>query len=74
MKGHFSAALLLALCAACMQPAEARAVLAPAPARVAKESDGLKRAIFAGGCFWGVEGVFSHVKGVTSAVSGFHGG
>ena len=35
---------------------------------------GSKTAIFAGGCFWGVEGVFSHVKGVKSAVSGFHGG
>ena len=74
MRGRFTAALLLALCAPCMQPAEARAVLAPVPARVAKESDGLKRAVFAGRCFWGVEGVFSHVKGVTSAVSGFHGG
>jgi peptide-methionine (S)-S-oxide reductase len=30
--------------------------------------------VFAGGCFWGVEAVFSHVKGVTSAVSGFTGG
>ena len=34
----------------------------------------LKTTIFSGGCFWGVEGVFSHVKGVTSAVSGYHGG
>lgn len=49
-------------------------VNAPAAARVAKEGKGLKTAIFAGGCFWGVEGVYSHVKGVTSAVSGFHGG
>ena len=47
---------------------------APSPSRVAKEGSGLKTAIFAGGCFWGVEGVFSHVKGVTSAVSGYHGG
>ncbi|HEX5344972.1 MAG TPA: peptide-methionine (S)-S-oxide reductase MsrA [Duganella sp.] len=31
-------------------------------------------AIFAGGCFWGVQGVFQHVKGVTSAVSGYTGG
>src|SRR5690606_41596188 len=30
--------------------------------------------IFAGGCFWGVEAVFSQTKGVTSAVSGYHGG
>ena len=27
-------------------------------------------AVLAGGCFWGVQGVFQHVKGVTSAVSG----
>ncbi|MEM6856729.1 MAG: peptide-methionine (S)-S-oxide reductase MsrA [Pseudomonadota bacterium] len=56
-------------------PAQAeRVVNAPAPKRIAKEGAGLKTAIFAGGCFWGVEGVFSHVKGVKSAVSGFHGG
>jgi peptide-methionine (S)-S-oxide reductase len=31
-------------------------------------------AVFAGGCFWGVQGVFQHVNGVTSAVSGYAGG
>ena len=31
-------------------------------------------AVFAGGCFWGVEGVYSHVKGVLSATSGYSGG
>ena len=31
-------------------------------------------AIFAGGCFWGVQGVYQHVKGVTQAVSGYAGG
>jgi len=31
-------------------------------------------AVFAGGCFWGVQGVFEHVKGVTRAVSGYAGG
>jgi peptide-methionine (S)-S-oxide reductase len=30
--------------------------------------------VIAGGCFWGVQGVFQHVKGVTSAVSGYVGG
>jgi len=30
--------------------------------------------VFAGGCFWGVQGVFQHVKGVTNAVSGYTGG
>ncbi|MBD2843105.1 peptide-methionine (S)-S-oxide reductase MsrA [Erythrobacter rubeus] len=60
----------------CASPAQAleEPVNAPAPKRIAKEGAGLKTAIFAGGCFWGVEGVFSHVKGVKSAVSGFHGG
>lgn len=59
----------------CASPAFAEEpVNAPAPKRVAKEGAGLKTAIFAGGCFWGVEGVFSHVKGVKSAVSGYHGG
>lgn len=67
---------ILALCAACQQPAIASedSVKAPAPARAAREPAGLKVALFAGGCFWGIEGVFSHVNGVTSAVSGFHGG
>jgi peptide-methionine (S)-S-oxide reductase len=31
-------------------------------------------AVLAGGCFWGVQGVFQHVQGVTSAVSGYDGG
>jgi len=46
---------------------------APTPTRQASEQ-GLQTAIFAGGCFWGVEAVFSHTRGVTSAVSGYHGG
>ena len=33
-----------------------------------------ERAVFAGGCYWGVEAVFEHVRGVTSAVSGFSDG
>ncbi|MBE5073944.1 peptide-methionine (S)-S-oxide reductase MsrA [Erythrobacteraceae bacterium E2-1 Yellow Sea] len=69
------AAFALAL-SACQQPATAseRTVEAPEAASPAKEGEGLKVAIFAGGCFWGVEGVFSHVKGVKRAVSGYHGG
>ena len=40
----------------------------------ADEPSKLQVAIFDGGCFWGVEGVFSHVKGVKSAVNGYQGG
>ena len=40
----------------------------------AKPKAQLDTAVFAGGCFWGVEGVFDHVKGVTDAMSGFAGG
>ncbi len=46
---------------------------APVATRQASES-GLQTAIFAGGCFWGIEAIFSHTRGVTSAVSGYHGG
>src|SRR5579871_2749577 len=36
--------------------------------------DPAQTAVFAGGCFWGVEDVFEHLKGVASAVSGYTGG
>lgn len=38
------------------------------------EAKGLQTAVFAGGCFWGVEAVFEHVKGVTDSRSGYAGG
>ena len=49
-------------------------VRAPAPLVTLPSSTHSETAIFAGGCFWGVQGVFQHVKGVKSAVSGFTGG
>lgn len=52
---------------------EGIALPAPAldePAATAKT----ETAILAGGCFWGVQGVFQHVEGVTNAVSGYAGG
>jgi peptide-methionine (S)-S-oxide reductase len=50
------------------------AVNAPRPALIEPVSGQRETAIFAGGCFWGVQGVFSHVKGVMSATSGYTGG
>ena len=37
-------------------------------------ASGQETAVFAGGCFWGIQAVFQHVKGVKSAVSGYAGG
>lgn len=52
-----------------------RMVSAPAAAVDAPLRAGpLQTAVFAGGCFWGVEGVFERVKGVTSVRSGYAGG
>jgi peptide-methionine (S)-S-oxide reductase len=48
-----------------------KAAVSPAPA---KNSAGLQTAVFAGGCFWGIEAVFEHVKGVRDAKSGYAGG
>jgi peptide-methionine (S)-S-oxide reductase len=60
---------------ACWQPAMAESAVRT-PVAAVKSNDVGKRetAVFAGGCFWGVEAVFSHVKGVTSVVSGYTGG
>jgi peptide-methionine (S)-S-oxide reductase len=45
-----------------------------APAIAAVEPKGTQTAVFAGGCFWGIEGVFERVKGVLSVESGYSGG
>ena len=42
--------------------------VAPGPGK------GDETAVFAGGCFWGIQSVFQHIKGVTSATSGYSGG
>lgn len=45
-----------------------------APAAPIVEPKNTQTAIFAGGCFWGIEGVFERVKGVTSVEAGYSGG
>ncbi len=51
-----------------------KVVPAPAVDQPAASAPKTETAVFAGGCFWGVQGVFQHVKGVTAAVSGYAGG
>jgi peptide-methionine (S)-S-oxide reductase len=50
------------------------AVVIPAPTADVPASGGLQTAVVAGGCFWGVQGVFQHTAGVVNAVSGYAGG
>ncbi|MBG1231423.1 peptide-methionine (S)-S-oxide reductase MsrA [Aestuariivirga litoralis] len=52
-----------------------KAVMVPAPEMAEPAGDvASEKIVLAGGCFWGVQGVFQHVKGVTNAVSGYAGG
>ena len=64
-------ALMLVTLTACSAAEEP--VRIPPPAKDPAAS-GPQKAVFAGGCFWGVQGVFQHVKGVQRAVSGYAGG
>ena len=58
-----------------IQPRSSAASIAiPAPTVDEPASAGLETAVLAGGCFWGVQGVFAHVKGVSAAESGYAGG
>jgi peptide-methionine (S)-S-oxide reductase len=52
------------------------AVVLPPPAadEPVAAAAGTATAVFAGGCFWGVQGVFQHVRGVSQVVSGYAGG
>jgi peptide-methionine (S)-S-oxide reductase len=72
----FIAVLLLAALVMKTLPAAAQEGLAlPAPAVDAAPSQASSAVmVLAGGCFWGVQGVFQHVKGVSNAVSGYAGG
>jgi peptide-methionine (S)-S-oxide reductase len=66
----------LAISAFAVAPSRAAedAVIIPAPAADVATADGTQTAVIAGGCFWGVQGVFQHTSGVINAVSGYAGG
>jgi peptide-methionine (S)-S-oxide reductase len=73
-------ALILALLltaggvAATRSTAEEARVVPPPAADERAGGNASEVAVIAGGCFWGVQGVFQHVAGVTNAVSGYAGG
>jgi len=67
-------ALAVAAFAIAPSLAAEEAVVIPAPASDAQSTGAIQTAILAGGCFWGVQGVFQHTAGVINAVSGYAGG
>jgi peptide-methionine (S)-S-oxide reductase len=74
------AALLVAGLIACVSRETVAAsegpttIVKPAVDQPLAAKPGQQQAVFAGGCFWGVQAVFQHVKGVISATSGYSGG
>ncbi len=67
-----SAALAIGFATSRSSADEVRAI--PAPVADLAPSGEQETVVLAGGCFWGVQGVFQHTAGVTSAVSGYAGG
>lgn len=67
-----SVAVLLGLGAS--QPGAAQAVAVPAPAHAPADPASQETAVLSGGCFWGVQGVYAHVKGVLHVYAGYTGG
>ncbi len=65
---------LLACSTATSKTPDLRDIVPAQPVAENTEVKGLQTAVFAGGCFWGVEAVFEHVKGVTDSRSGYAGG
>jgi peptide-methionine (S)-S-oxide reductase len=69
-----SALAILGLAWAIVPSSAETAHVLPAPAADEAAGPSTRTAVFAGGCFWGVQGVYQHVDGVISAVSGYAGG
>ena len=67
----FAALLILSAGAAC---ADETANALPAPALDNEPVQASETAVLAGGCFWGMQGVFQHVKGVKQVLAGYAGG
>jgi peptide-methionine (S)-S-oxide reductase len=74
MTRHLFTAIALAIAASNFAFAAEQAVPLPAPAQDLTSTAPTETAVFAGGCFWGVQAVFQHTKGVLNAVSGYAGG
>ena len=65
---------LFALTSGRVQAAEPAVVIPPPALDAAAPAGGLQSVVLAGGCFWGMQAVYEHTKGVTQAASGYAGG
>ena len=75
VRGAIALAVIAPL-AALSRPSSREPTIVPEAAVTSRSSAaaGLQTIVLAGGCFWGIEAVFEHIKGVTDAVSGYAGG
>ncbi len=70
----FSGLLSLTALVACNSASATAKIPGPVVDDPLAAAKGQQTAVFAGGCFWGIQAVFEHVKGVTSATAGYSGG
>ncbi len=68
------AALVLGIGAVTLAPAADKPLRLPPPASDSASPGGTKSVVLAGGCFWGLQGMFEHVKGIERVVAGYAGG
>src|SRR5579884_3698630 len=75
MRTHdFSRALRIVIAASALGSGLMAAAFPEPPAESAAASPKKETAVLAGGCFWGMQGIFEHVKGVTDTQVGYAGG
>src|SRR3954463_413628 len=74
MPKNLSALLLLSLLSLSACGAEPAVIIPPPAFDPRGATSGTQTAVLAGGCFWGVQGVFQHLRGVKNVLSGFAGG
>ncbi|MBS0273672.1 MAG: peptide-methionine (S)-S-oxide reductase MsrA [Proteobacteria bacterium] len=74
IRALLAAAAAAALTAACGANADEIPHAVPASATADAAANGIQTAVLSGGCFWGLQGVFEHVKGVKQVVAGYAGG
>lgn len=67
-------ASMSALVASCGANADETPRALPKPIVTDASATGIQTAVFSGGCFWGMQGVFEHVKGVKQVLAGYAGG